>query len=84
MPILSKFYGITILMHFQENEHNPPHFHAVYNDYDAIISISDGKILDGYMPNKAYYLIKEWLNEHSCELLDVWNSQVFKKISPLD
>lgn len=58
MPILSKFYGITILMHFQENEHNPPHFHAVYNDYDAIISISDGKILDGYMPNKAYYLIK--------------------------
>lgn len=52
MPILSKFYGITILMHFQENEHNPPHFHAVYNDYDAIISISDGKILDGYMPIK--------------------------------
>lgn len=43
MPILSKFYGITILMHFQESEHNPPHFHAVYNDYDAIISISDGK-----------------------------------------
>ena len=84
MPILSKFYGITILMHFQENEHNPPHFHAVYNDYDAIISISDGKILDGYMPKKAYYLIKEWLNEHSCELLDMWNSQVFEKISPLD
>ncbi|WP_302272727.1 DUF4160 domain-containing protein [Brachyspira aalborgi] len=30
MPIISRFYGIIIKMYFQQKEHNPPHFHAIY------------------------------------------------------
>lgn len=29
MPILSRFYGISIKMYFQQSEHNPPHIHAI-------------------------------------------------------
>ena len=29
------FYGILIRM-FNTNEHNPPHFHACYQEYEAI------------------------------------------------
>lgn len=33
MPEISRFFGIIITMYF--NEHNPPHFHALYNEYEA-------------------------------------------------
>jgi hypothetical protein len=35
MPTLSSFYGIKITMNY--NDHNPPHIHAEYQDYEAVI-----------------------------------------------
>ena len=32
MPIISRFYGITIKMYIQPSKHNPPHIHAVYGE----------------------------------------------------
>ena len=34
MPVISRFYGILIVMYF--NDHNPPHFHAKYSGDEAI------------------------------------------------
>ena len=39
MPEISSFYGIVIYMYF--NEHNPPHFHVKYADFNAIVTIED-------------------------------------------
>ncbi len=39
MPIISNFYGIIIKMYFQQSEHNPPHFHAVYGEYMGAFDI---------------------------------------------
>ena len=47
MPVLSKFYGITIRMYFMQSEQNPPHIHAIYNDDVAAIDFITGDILDG-------------------------------------
>lgn len=33
MPEISRFFGIVIYMFF--NDHNPPHFKAVYQDFEA-------------------------------------------------
>lgn len=33
MPEISRFYGIIIRMYYED--HNPPHFHAVYGDDEA-------------------------------------------------
>ena len=33
MPTISRFYGILILMHLTQKEHNPPHIHAYYGEY---------------------------------------------------
>lgn len=30
MPEVSRFYGIVIMMYY--NDHDPPHFHARYQD----------------------------------------------------
>ena len=36
MPEISKFYGIIIYMYI--DDHNPPHFHVWYDDYQAEIT----------------------------------------------
>ena len=61
MPIISRFYGITIKMYFQQREHNPPHIHAVYGEYIGAIDIKTGKLLEGDLPKKPYYLYKNGL-----------------------
>ena len=37
MPTISRFFGIVIQMFWRE--HAPPHFHALYGEYEALIDI---------------------------------------------
>ena len=83
MPVLSRFYGITIRMYFQQSEHNPPHFHAIYGDDMAAISIKDGKILEGYLPKKALEMVLEWNETNKNKLLEMWETQEFMELEPL-
>ena len=55
MPTISMFYGITIRM-YNTNEHNPPHFHALYQGHKAIVDL-DGNLMQGEMPGKQMKLI---------------------------
>ena len=70
MPQISRFYGIIILMNF--NDHLPPHFHAWYNEYKITVNIEDGEI-NGNMPARAFRLILEWWELHKEALMEVWN-----------
>ncbi len=38
MPEISRFYGIIIRMYY--DDHNPPHFHALYGDDEAWVNIN--------------------------------------------
>lgn len=84
MPVISRFYGIIIRMYFMQTEHNPPHIHAIYGDNTAAISIQDGVLLDGYLPPKALSMVQEWIVINKDELMNIWNSQEFKSIEPLE
>ena len=85
MPEISRFLGIVIYMYF--NEHNPPHFHARYNEYQAAISIETMGIVEGKLPPKVLSLVVEWGMEHKNELLENWESlQItgkYQKVKPL-
>ena len=37
MPTITRFYGILIQMYF--GDHAPPHFHALYAEFEALIDI---------------------------------------------
>lgn len=84
MPIISQFYGISIRMYFLQSEHNPPHIHAIYGDYAAAISIKDKLILSGNLPEKAYKMVCEWISLYEKELHEIWKSQVFTRLPPLE
>lgn len=84
MPVIARFYGIVIKMYFQQSEHNPPHFHAVYGEYIGAFDIESLKMLEGDLPAKAQSLVREWAEEYRRELLDIWNTQEFKALPPLE
>ena len=82
MPTISMFYGVIIRMYY--DEHNPPHFHAVYGEYNGSFSILDLKMIEGDLPRKAQNLIIEWANKHKEEIINIWNTKTLKKLPPLD
>lgn len=43
MPEISLFYGIRVTMYY--DDHNPPHFHAEYNENKAIIEIDTARCI---------------------------------------
>ena len=83
MPIISKFYGMTIRMYFQQSEHNPPHIHVIYGQYIVVINILKNEVMEGELPNKKLKLVKKWIEIHRNELIYIWNNQKFKNIEPL-
>ena len=84
MPMISSFYGIIIKMYFQQSEHNPPHIHAIYGEYVGCIDIQTGSVIEGDLPNRALSLVNEWLKINRKSLLQIWNTQKFKKLPPLN
>ena len=70
MPLLSMFYGIILRM-YNNGEHNPPHFHAYYGEFQAIFTL-DGELSEGSMPRKQTRLIQAWTEIHFDELKANW------------
>jgi hypothetical protein len=51
MPEISRFYGIVIKMFF--DDHNPPHFHAFYGEYEVLVNINSLAVFAGNLPPKS-------------------------------
>jgi len=69
-------------------DHGPPHFHVVYNEYKAVIGITDFSVLQGDLPPKALGLVMEWARAHRAELLRDWalasQKRQLEPIAPLE
>ena len=87
MPTLSKFHGIFIRMYWKDvGKHKAPHFHAFYNEYEAIFRL-DGDIIEGAFPRKQCVLVKTWALLYEEDLVKNWslaiNGEETYKIEPL-
>jgi len=58
MPTISRFYGLTVYMY--ANDHAPPHFHAEYGEFEAMMGIAPIELIAGELPNRARSLAVEW------------------------
>lgn len=83
MPEITRFYGIIIKL-FLTKEHNPPHFHAVYGEYNDSFDIQTMEMIEGDLPKKAQTLIKEWGIQYKSDILRMWHTKVLKKLPPLE
>ena len=87
MPNISRFYGILIAMYFKD--HVPPHFHAYYGEYEALVSIATGDIAEGSLPARAEAIIRmdtlhterliSFLEKQGSEYQDLLNEALTRK-----
>ena len=68
-------------------DHQPPHFHAVYGDYQITVDIDNGTV-EGRFPRRALQHVLEWYTLHKQELIDDWElsrrRSPLRKIAPLE
>jgi hypothetical protein len=88
MAIISMFYGIIVSMYYLDNtQHNLPHIHVKYQDDEAVISIIDGRLLEGTLKANKMKLVQAWIEIHSDELIADWqlaiSGETIFKIDPL-
>jgi len=85
MPVVSRFYGIAIVMYF--NDHNPPHCHAKYAGYEALFDFA-GLRLEGTLPPRATEFVQEWIALHHADLAANWEKartgEPLEYIAPLE
>jgi hypothetical protein len=85
MPELSRFLGIVIAMYYRD--HAPPHFRAIYGDFEVTIEIASGQV-NGEFPRRALAHVLEWTTLHRQELVDAWTlaraSRPLPRIEPLE
>lgn len=73
MPTIITF-GKLKLQIFAD-DHNPPHFHAVNSDHEALLRLSDLTVLRGQISRRDYDTIKKWTSKKANKdlLIDAWD-----------
>lgn len=86
MPEISRFFGIVVRMFY--NDHEPPHFHVGYGEFEALIEVNTLAVYRGELPRRALALTLEWAALHRDELWQDWQlakaGQLPRPISPLE
>lgn len=70
MPTISMFRGIKVCIFW--SDHLPPHFHAFYGSCEAIVSIDEIEVLEGFLPSKQQKMLLGWAAYHQEELRENW------------
>ena len=70
MPILSTFFGIIVRVY--HDDHEPPHVHVQYGEFEAIVEISTGRVLAGRLPPRVRRILAEWLRERRDAVAKAW------------
>ena len=83
MPTICHFYGIIIVMYLRNKEHNPPHIHAITQDFDAPFLIATGELMEGEFPSKAQAMVKEFILTYQKDLEEMWEKEEYRKLPPL-
>jgi hypothetical protein len=81
MPVISTFFGIYIFLFYSDiRKHHRPHIHVQYGEFEAVVEIEDGDILEGDLPGAKMKLVLAWIEIHKQELKDDWQLAVKGRI----
>ena len=71
------FYGLIVSMYYLDNrKHHLPHIHVRYQKNKAIVSLTNGEIIQGKLPKNKLKLLEAWIEIHKDELLADWELAV--------
>ena len=86
MPVIAAFFGIVIRVY--HSDHDPPHVHVQYGEFEAIVEIASGVILQGKLPKRVLRLLLEWLKANRRDVMESWKAarahKIPKRVKPLE
>jgi len=86
MPVISTFLGIVVRVY--HDDHNPPHVHVQYGEFEAIVEIATGRMLSGRLPPRVKRLVLEWLQLRRAAVKRAWTlarkHRTPPRVRPLD
>lgn len=71
MPTLANLQGLKVQMF--PADHNPPHFHLVRGDREAMVSISTLEVLAGTISARDLVLGRTWARQNRELLENEWS-----------
>ena len=60
----------SIKLYLYPRDHNPPHIHALYAEYEVLIDLRTLEILVGDLPGKQLKRVRAWLDGKQETLLE--------------
>jgi hypothetical protein len=85
MPTISRFFGIAIVMFF--DDHGFPHFHARHAEGEAKIRIDNLEVMDSKLGRRQLRFVLAWAELHQEELEENWRraraGETLLEIEPL-
>lgn len=84
MPVIARFYGIIVKMYFRQREHNPPHIHAVYGEYNGMFSLLDGEMFEGDIPANEQKIVERFIEHNRERLIHMWETQEFEVLPSVE
>jgi len=80
MNVVSMFYGLIVsMMYSPDSELKVPHVYVLFQDKQAIITLPDGIMLSGQLPEGKVKLIVAWIEIHKDSLIANWQLMVINK-----
>jgi hypothetical protein len=70
MPTISRFFGIAIIMFF--DDHGFPHFHARHAEGEAKVRIDNLEVMDSNLGRRQLRFVLAWAELHQEELEENW------------
>jgi hypothetical protein len=85
MPTISRFFGVSIAMFFDDHGH--PHFHARHAEGQAKVRIDELEVIESSLERRQLRFVLAWAELHQDELLENWHraraGETLLKIEPL-
>jgi len=87
--MLSMFHGLIIYMYYhKDKKYQMPHIHVKYEYDEVVLSILEGEILEGEIPQSKINHVRTWITIHKDKLMDNWelvqNGKTLYKIEALE
>nr|VFK12384.1 MAG: protein of unknown function (DUF4160) [Candidatus Kentron sp. LPFa] len=67
-----------------DREHSPRHIHIKYGEHMAVMELENLDIVEGRLPKRCRQLVREWAKIHQQELIEMWDTQNFHRVDPLE
>jgi hypothetical protein len=85
VPTISRFFGVTIMMFF--DDHEPAHFHARHSGRTAKVRVDTREVIASNLRRRELRFVLAWGEQHSDELATNWRraraGETMELIEPL-